>query len=102
MYQGGIPSVNSLDKLRAIYFKSIHYVPVEWMPPRSRSCSFQYLRVYLQVNKWKNLEMKLPVERFGYQVVQGTIEPIITDMPVAPNELLRDIKCSCQKKNRLC
>ena len=97
MYQGGISSVNSLDKLRAMYFKTPKYVPVDKMPPTSRSWFF-----HLQVNTWKNLEMKLPVERSGYQVVQGTIEPIITDMPVAPDELLRDIRYSCQKKNRLC
>ena len=61
------------------------------MPPTSPSCFFHYLRVDLPVNTWKNLETKLPVERFGYQVVQGTIKPIITDMPVAPDELLHDI-----------
>ena len=82
-------------KLRAMYFKTPKYVPVDKMPPTSRSWFFD-----LQVNTWKNLETKLPVERSGYQVVQGTIEPIITD--IAPDELLRDIRYSCQRKNRLC
>ena len=72
------------------------------MPPTSRSCFFHSLRVHLQMNTWKNLKTKLPIERFGYQVAQGTIKPIITDMPVATDKLLRDIRWSCQKKNWLC
>lgn len=68
---------NSLDKLRPMYFKSPKYVPVESMPSTSCSCFFHSLRVHLLVNTWKNLKTKLPVERFNYHVVQGTIEPIM-------------------------
>ena len=84
-----------------MYFKSPRYAFVERMPPTSCLCFFHSLRVHLQLNTWKNLETKLSLEGFGYQVVQGTIEPIITDMPVAPGELLCDIRCSWQKNNRL-
>ena len=95
----GISSVNSRDNLKFIHFKSPRYVPVERMPPTKRLWFFYLLRIHLKVNTSRNLETKLPVERFVYQVVQGAIEPTITGMSVIPDELLCDIRCSFQKKN---
>ena len=94
--------VTSLDALRALYFKSSKYVPVERMPPTTRSLFFHSPRVHLQVNTWKNLETKLPPERFGFQMSEGISIPVITDLPAAPEDLLKDIRCACKKIDRLC
>ena len=99
MYGAG---VISLDALTALYFKYPKYVPVEGLHPTSRALFFHSLRVHLHVNTWKNLETKLPPERFGFQMSEGISIHVITDLPAAPEDLLKDIRCACKKADQLC
>ena len=59
------------------------------MPPTSRAFHYHMLRVHLQVNTWH-------FKRDG----NGHLKPIITDEPVEPQYLLKDMKCGCQKPNK--
>ena len=98
--------VDSLDQLREIFCKLPKFIPVERLPPTSRSFRFFLLRVHLQVNTWIKLKMMLNPLDYGF-VNDGTdgVKAIITDKPVAPVELIRDAKCTCHvrsKKGELC
>ena len=102
LYQNNTKNIKSLDELRALIYKSPKYVSIQRMPPTTRSCYFHLLRVHLQINTWKNLETKLSLENHGFTFLDGDIVPVITDIAAAPDEILRDIRCLCQKKDPLC
>ena len=88
----------TLDELQYQYFKSPKYVPIERMPPTSRAGTFHSLQVHLQVHTWKHLKMMLPVDEFGFKIDGGNVIPIVTDLPVASDNILKDIRCNCCKK----
>ena len=68
------------------------------MPPTSRAGYFHSLQVHLQVHTWKHFKTMLPVDEFGFKIDGGNIIPIVTDLPVAPDNILKDIRCNCHKK----
>ena len=72
------------------------------MPPTSRANYFHSLRVHLQVNTWRRLGTYLDAEKFGFHMSNGDLIPNITDMPPAPSSLLKEVRCSCTKKEKLC
>ena len=91
----------SLDNLRELLYTLPKYIPISRMPPTSRAFYFHMLRVHLQINSWMHLRQILNEEEFGFtKDKDGHIIPIITDKPVAPDYLLQEIKCGCQKPNR--
>ena len=91
----------SLDHLREIMYMLPKYIPISRMPPTSRAFRFHMLRAHLEVNSSINLSQTLDPEMYGfYRDAEGLLMPIITDKPPAPNYLLQEIKCSCQKPNR--
>ena len=72
------------------------------MSPTSRACFYHSLRVHRQVNTWKNMETRLPVERYGFNNNNGVISPIITDKEAGSPEILRGMCCSCASKENAC
>ena len=57
-----------VDELRYRFFTSSKYVPVEQMPPTSRSTYFHSLRVHHQVSTWLFLKTVLDKEEYGFHV----------------------------------
>lgn len=98
---GGDKNVN-LNTMRYLNVISPKYVPVERMPPTSRACHFHSLRVHLQVSTWQHLGTMLKKEEFGFNIENGSVVPIVTDIEPAPPHLLQDIRCSCKSSKRLC
>ena len=98
MYRGGISFVNSLDKLKFICFKSPRYAPVERMPPTRRSCFFYSLRIHLKVKTWKNLETKATCRNIWLPSSSRYHRTNSDWYSVVHDKLLRDIRCSCQKR----
>ena len=91
----------SLNNLREILYGLPKYIPITRMPPTSRSFHFHVLRAYLQVNTWMQLGTTLNAEDYGFTKDSGgNIVPKITDRPVAPDYLLKEIKCFCEKPNK--
>ncbi len=54
------------------------------------------LRVYLQVQQWKGSGGELLPVEWGWKESDRGLMPVHTDLPPAPDELLRVIKCNCQ------
>ena len=71
------------------------------LPPTERSAFFHALRVHLQVAQWKHLDLEcLSPEEWGWKEnSQGTYEPVKTDLPPAPDCLLKYIRCKCKSEN---
>ena len=102
MYGCKSNSIKSLDDLRYQYFTSPKYIQPERKPPTSRAAYFHSARVHHQVCTFRYLKTYLDPELCGFRIDEdGSLVPIITDLPTAPPELTRDIKCGC-KSERPC
>ena len=92
---------DSLDDLREILYMLPKYIPIQCMPPTSRTFHFLMLRVHLQVNAWMYLQCTLDPLKYGFKKDENDcFKPIITDKEVAPQDLLKNLKCSCRIQNR--
>ena len=72
------------------------------MPPTSRAALYHLLRVHRQINTWKKLETRLPLDGYGFSNENGVVSAVFTDKAAGPTEILRDICCGCQSKDKLC
>ena len=85
-----------------IYHFLPKYIPIERMPPTSRTFHFFILRVHLQVIAWMYLKCTLDPLKYGFRKDEdGCFKPIITDKDPAPQDLLQNIKCSCSIRNKV-
>ncbi|KAJ8892483.1 hypothetical protein PR048_005063 [Dryococelus australis] len=63
-------------------------------PPTSAACEQHSLRVYLQVQEW--LGHSLDPVMWGWKSVSGTLVPITTSLPPAPEQLPNLMSCNCK------
>lgn len=92
----------NLNELRKQLFErklvtATAFVHPEQLPPTSNSAAFHSYRVYFQVHAWnddRNLE--LDPQEWGWKDRNGTLYPVMTDLPPAPPQLLKIVKCSCR------
>ena len=63
------------------------------LPPTSAAAKFQSYRVYAQVQQWRGTEVN--VEEWGWKANDGQVIPVMTDLPPAPDSLLRIVRCNC-------
>ena len=68
----------------------------EKLPPTDGSAMQHALRTYLQLHDWIFLKsMSLDPEQYGWCKSFWGYEPIFTDIPIAPANLLKLISCNC-------
>ena len=74
------------------------------LPPTSSAAKFHSLRVYLQVQQWRNTQCVLDPCDWGWSKTDNRFFPIEMDIPPAPQELLKVIRCTCKSdcSNRSC
>lgn len=71
---------------------------VERLPPSPRAAYYHALRVHLQVIDWESLgKMTLDALDWGWKVCEGELQPIETDKPAGPDDLLKFVRCKCTK-----
>ena len=95
-------SITSLDKLRHIIYKRnmkrtrlSSSFKLESLPPTSAAAKQHSFRVYHTTQSWKgNL---LNATDWGWRLTNGQLQPIETDEPIAPNNLLKMVSCACKK-----
>ena len=77
-------------------------VEPERMPPTERAAFFHGLRVHLQIVSWKMLDegVQLNPEYWGWIIEDAKITPIKSDKVVAPEMLLKIIRCSCKSTSK--
>ncbi|GFN73858.1 hypothetical protein PoB_000036400 [Plakobranchus ocellatus] len=69
---------------------NITTVEVRSLPPTSAAAKYHSLRVYLEVQP----------EVWGWQLSSGRLDPCTTDLPPAPQLLLKMIRCNCKSDCR--
>ena len=97
---GAPKSVDKLNKQRYLsYNKSIRRsslttaFKLESLAPTSRAAYFHSLRTYLQVQQW--IGNTLDATKWGWYLQDGTLKPVETDQPAAPDTLLKMVACGC-------
>ena len=74
-------------------------VSPESLPPTSAVASLHSLRVYHQVQVWRDLQ-DLDPEAWGWVVKRGKLLPVYTTKAPAPASLLKLFRCNCKKECR--
>ena len=96
---GGKPG-EKLDSLRyqryceKLATKSSQVQPQN-LPPTSAAARYHSLKVYLQVKEWKGEDEGMSVKDWGWKVTDDQVLPMMTDLPAAPECLLRMVRCNC-------
>ena len=72
------------------------HVQPQTLPPTTAAAKYHSLSVYLQIQQWKGPEDDLSPVECGWKEMEGGLTPVQTDLPKAPEELLRMIRCNCQ------
>ena len=90
-----------LDSLRCKRFcekvaTNTSHVQPQTLPPTSAAAKYHSLRVYLQIQQWKGSGDDFSPVEWGWKESEGGLTPVHTDLPPAPEELLRVIRCNCQ------
>ena len=65
------------------------------LPPTSAAARQHSLRTYLQVQQWFGRDF--PPTGWGWKYHNNSIIPIATDLPAAPQKLMKLISCNCKK-----
>lgn len=71
------------------------FVHPQVLPPSASATKFHSFRVYLQVQEWMGRAGLIPTD-WGWQMANGRLIPIETDLPPAPSALLNVIRCNCK------
>ena len=70
------------------------------MPPIVRAAHFHSIRVFLQTSQWMNLDTEvLDPCLWGWHYGRSGLEPVTMDMDVAPESVLKFIRCKCKSQN---
>ena len=98
---------DSLNTLRYVKFLEMvsasKVVDPHKLPPTERAAHFHSLRVHLQVMLWKMLtteEYRFDPEKWGWRLDGTKLNPIMTDLPAAPETLLKFVRCKCKLTSR--
>lgn len=73
-------------------------INAERLPPSPRAAIFHGFRVHLQTISWKTLddpENQLKPDDWGWKLGNNNYVPITTDEVVAPDNLLKIVRCNC-------
>ena len=64
------------------------------LPPTSSSAKYHSYRTYITVQEW--MDNPLPPIELGWKFQDGRLAPVETDLPVAPDKLLKMVLCGCK------
>ncbi|XP_065915240.1 uncharacterized protein [Dysidea avara] len=71
------------------------FIHPQTLPPTSAAAKYHSLRVYLQIQEWKGCGREFQPLEWGWKKCDGTLMPLFTDLPPAPDDLLKIIRCNC-------
>lgn len=67
------------------------------LPPTESATSYHSMRTYYQIQTWMGQNKDLNPLDYGWKQTINRFTPIATDLPIAPPELLKAIRCQCKK-----
>ena len=71
------------------------------LPPTEGAAKFHSMRVHLQVMVWETLDISVDdPTKWGWRKEDHALVPIPTDKPIAPDHLLKFIRCKCKKDTK--
>lgn len=72
------------------------------LPPSERATHFHSLRVHLECMRILSLDINCGLDPclWGWERKNGVLKPVKTDKPVAPEFLLKVIRCNCKSSSR--
>ena len=102
--------------IEKLFFRYLRYhdmvcsgkIEPEKLPPTNDAAKHHGLRVHLQVIEWKMLDksLNLPPIDWGWKETihrnKKFLTPITTTKPIAPENILKVIRCKCKSKKRQC
>jgi len=96
----GGKSSDTLNTLRCHRFvekmsRSTISIEMKALPPTSAAAKYHSMQVYYQVQVWLGNNCLVPTE-WGWKVEKGFMSAIMSDMPPAPENLLKLVRCSCR------
>ena len=74
---------------------SLTQVQPQNLPPTCGAAKYHSERVFLQICQWKDPDCEMQPELWGWHITETGYHPIATDLPPAPEELLKIIRCNC-------
>ena len=75
----------------------------EKLPPTERAAFYHCLRVHLQILTWETLgDVLLNPLEWGWKLDTSSLCPVMTDIEVAPSDILKFIRCKCKSETRRC
>jgi len=89
-----------LDSLRYKCFSkkvatNTTFVLPQTLPPTSAAAKYHSFRVYFQIQEWKGNGSGMQPTAWGWKECDGKLITVLTDLPPAPDELLKIIRCNC-------
>ena len=103
LYKGSVQdSLNDLrfNQYMKIITSSDTRLQPESLPPTESAAGCHSRRVYLQVQVWKKLNDSAVDPLFwGWKLQNDRLTPIMTEMALAPKELLNIVRCSCKSSD---
>ena len=90
-----------LDELRYRRFREkiatrTSAVQVHTLPPPAAAAGYHSARVYFQVQEWMDKGSNFNPEEWGWLRVRGKLEHMKTDLPPAPDTLMKVMRCNCK------
>ena len=90
---------DDLDQMRYSMFcdkliSSKTQIKPEVLPPTSLAAKYHSMRVFCQVMQSKGREIN--PTKWGWKITDNMMMPKYTDLPYAPEELLKIISCNCK------
>ena len=67
------------------------------LPPTSSAAKYHSLRIYYADQEWLGNMHTLNPTDWGWKVQDETITPVLTDLEIAPDRVLRIVSCGCKK-----
>ena len=92
------------EKLDSLHYKwffekvstNISLVSPQALPPTTANTKYHCLKVYFQILEWKGCTNEVIPLDWGWKRCDGKLMPVLTNLPLAPDELLKMIRCNCQ------
>ena len=99
---------NTTDSLACVRYNSYMKMTAsgkplqpERMPPTERAAHFHSLRVHTQIVEWQNLgNTQCDPLKWGWQLENDKLVPVMTDSEAGPSEILNLIRCKCKMTSR--
>ena len=97
---GNLKQGESLNRLRhRKYHEKVStgskHVQPQVLPPTAAAAKFHSLRVHHQICQWKGCGQTMSPNEWGWKNENSSWTPIEMDLPPAPEELLKVIRCNC-------